>query len=546
MKRLPIGNDEFREIREQDYYYVDKSMLIADFLAAGDKVTLIARPRRFGKTLNMTMVREFFDINVNSKAIFQGLSIMDSEYFNQLNSRPVIYMSFRNCKGKDMDFLAYQIRVELSREFNRFDEILGDLLQVETYAVRQFKQMLQMLEERDLSPKYMTTALADLTRVIREHYGIAPLLLIDEYDQPIISSYEHGYHEEMGDFFSVFYGAGLKGNPDLGQAIMTGIQRVAKESIFSQLNNPKIYTVMTERYSGYFGLTKAETEQLLKYYGWELNSRVRNMYDGYRFADKEVYNPWSVLNYADSGYLDNYWVNTSSNYLIRQALEMAGRGFWDEFDKLAAGASTTVWLNLDTSYTERESNYSLWGLLVNAGYVTIVERIDANSATIRIPNEEVMSEFLILVSEMAGIESQSLSEMFYALTHKDFKKFIDIYQNLVITSTSYMDAKENAYHMLFLGMCMTLRGSYQVSSNLETGTGRSDIILKALKTSLPNVIIEFKQGRNMEELRELALQQIIEQKYYAGLSGEVLCIGLAHDKKRCSVAYKVFMPENSN
>lgn len=504
MKRLPIGNDEFREIREQDYYYVD------------------------------------------SKAIFQGLGIMDSEYFNQLNSRPVIYMSFRNCKGKDMDFLAYQIRVELSREFNRFDEILGDLLQVETYAVRQFKQMLHMLEERDLSPKYMTTALADLTRVIREHYGIAPLLLIDEYDQPIISSYEHGYHEEMGDFFSVFYGAGLKGNPDLGQAIMTGIQRVAKESIFSQLNNPKIHTVMTERYSGYFGLTKAETEQLLKYYGWELNSRVRNMYDGYRFADKEVYNPWSVLNYADSGYLDNYWVNTSSNYLIRQALEMAGRGFWDEFDKLAAGASTTVWLNLDTSYTERESNYSLWGLLVNAGYVTIVERIDANSATIRIPNEEVMSEFLILVSEMAGIESQSLSEMFYALTHKDFKKFMDIYQNLVITSTSYVDAKENAYHMLFLGMCMTLRGSYQVSSNLETGTGRSDIILKALKTSLPNVIIEFKQGRNMEELRELALQQIIEQKYYAGLSGEVLCIGLAHDKKRCSVAYKVFMPENSN
>lgn len=546
MKRLPIGNDEFREIREQDYYYVDKSMLIADFLAAGDKVTLIARPRRFGKTLNMTMVREFFDINVDSKAIFQGLSIMDSEYFNQLNSRPVIYMSFRNCKGKDMDFLAYQIRVELSREFNRFDEILGDLLQVETYAVRQFKQMLHMLEERDLSPKYMTTALAELTRVIREHYGIAPLLLIDGYDQPIISSYEHGYHEEMGDFFSVFYGAGLKGNPDLGQAIMTGIQRVAKESIFSQLNNPKIYTVMTERYSGYFGLTKAETEQLLKYYGWELNSRVRNMYDGYRFADKEVYNPWSVLNYADSGYLDNYWVNTSSNYLIRQALEMAGRGFWDEFDKLAAGASTTVWLNLDTSYTERKSNYSLWGLLVNAGYVTIVERIDANSATIRIPNEEVMSEFLILVSEMAGIESQSLSEMFYALTHKDFKKFMDIYQNLVITSTSYMDAKENAYHMLFLGMCMTLRGSYQVSSNLETGTGRSDIILKALKTSLPNVIIEFKQGWNMEELRELALQQIIEQKYYAGLSGEVLCIGLAHDKKRCSVAYKVFMPENSN
>lgn len=539
MKRLPIGNDEFREIREQDYYYVDKTMLIADFLASGDKVTLIARPRRFGKTLNMTMVREFFDMNVDSRDIFQGLNIMKSEYSSQLNSRPVIYMSFRNCKGKDMDFLAYQIRVELSREFNRFDEILKDALQKKTYAVRQFKEMLHLLENRDLSPKYMTTALADLTRMIHEHYGIAPLLLIDEYDQPIISSYEHGYHEEMGDFFSAFYGAGLKGNPDLGQAVMTGIQRVAKESIFSQLNNPKIYTVMTERYSGYFGLTETETRTLLEYYGKELNPQVKHMYDGYRFADQEVYNPWSILNYADSGYLDNYWVNTSSNYLIRQALETASASFWDDFDKLATGAATTVWLNLDTSYTERESNYSLWGLLVNAGYVTVVKRIDANSAMIQIPNEEVMSEFLILVSEIAGIETQGLREMFYALVHKDFKKFLDVYQNLVITSTSYMDAKENAYHMLFLGMCMTLRGSYVVSSNLESGTGRSDITLKALKASLPHVIIEFKQGGNLEELKEQALRQIMEQKYYAGLEGEVLCIGLAHDKKQCSATYKI-------
>lgn len=417
---------------------------------------------------------------------------------------------------------------------------------MKTYAVRQFKQMLELLDDRNLSPKYMTTALADLTRVIHEYYHIAPLLLIDEYDQPIISSYEHGYHEDMGDFFSAFYGAGLKGNPDLGQAIMTGIQRVAKESVFSQLNNPKIYTVMTERYSSYFGLTEEETGELLEYYGRELSPQVKGMYDGYHFADKELYNPWSILNYADSGYLDNYWVNTSSNYLIRQALEMASRSFWDDFDKLAAGGSTTVWLNLDTSYTERESNYSLWGLLVNAGYVTVEKRIDANSATVRIPNEEVMSEFLILVSEMAGIESQGLREMFYALVHKDFKKFLEVYQNLVITSTSFMDAKENAYHMLFLGMCMTLRGSYQVSSNLESGTGRSDITLQSVKTSLPNVVIEFKQGEDIEKLKDQALQQIMDQKYYAGLDGEVLCIGLAHDKKRCAAAYKVFAPENGN
>lgn len=433
MKRLPIGNDEFREIREKDYYYIDKTMFISDFLAAGDKVTLIARPRRFGKTLNMTMMREFFDINKDSAHIFQGLKITDTEYSDQMNSRPVIYMSFRNCKGMDMDFLAYQIRVELSREFNRFAEIWGQGKQIKTYAVRQFRQMLELLENRDLAPKYMTTALADLTRVLHEHYKIPPLLIIDEYDQPIISSYEHRYHEEMGDFFSAFYGAGLKGNPDLGQAILTGIQRVAKESIFSQLNNPKIYTVMTERYSSYFGLTEAETGELLKYYGRTFDRQVKEMYNGYHFADQELYNPWSVLNYADSGYLDNYWVNTSSNFLIRQALELASKGFWNDFDKLAAGISTTVWLNLDTSYTERESNYSLWGLLVNAGYVTVEKRIDANSAVIRIPNEEVMSEFIVLVTELAGIESQGLREMFFALTHKNFEHFLEIYQNLVIT-----------------------------------------------------------------------------------------------------------------
>lgn len=545
MKRLPIGNDEFREIREKGYYYIDKTMLISDFLAVGDKVTLIARPRRFGKTLNMTMMREFFDMNVDSTDIFQGLKIMETEYAAQMNSRPVIYMSLRNCKGKDMDFLAYQIRAELSREFNRFAELMGSMLQMETYAARQFKQMLDLLENRDLTPKYMTTALADLTRMIRAFYQIAPLLIIDEYDQPIISSYEHGYHEEMGDFFSAFYGAGLKGNPDLDQAILTGIQRVAKESIFSQLNNPKIYTVMSERYSSYFGLTEAETEELLKYYGRTFCQKVKEMYDGYHIGEQELYNPWSILNYADSGYLDNYWVNTSSNFLIRQALELASRGFWEDFDKLAAGNSTTVWLNLDTSYTERESNYSLWGLLVNAGYVTIEKRIDANSSVVRIPNEEVMSEFIVLVTEIAGIESQGLREMFFALTHKDFERFLEIYQNLVITSTSFMDAKENAYHMLFLGMCMTLRGSYQVSSNLEVGSGRSDITLKSLKKSLPNVIIEFKQGKDIEILKEKALQQIMEKEYFTGLDGEVLCIGLAHDRKRCLVSYKILNREHN-
>lgn len=320
---------------------------------------------------------------------------------------------------------------------------------------------------------------------------------------------------------------------------MTGIQRVAKESIFSQLNNPKVYTVLNKQYANYFGLTEGETSQLLNDYGLELNNQVKQMYDGYHFGGIEMYNPWSILSYADNEFLDNYWVNTSSNLLIRKALKKANRQFWNEFDKLAQGDEATVWLTLDTSYVERESNYSLWGLLVNAGYITVMKRIDASSAIVKIPNGEVMSEFQMLVTEIAGIEGQGLQEMFSCLLKQNMDRFLSLYQQAVIECTSFMDAKENAYHMLFLGMCMTLRGTYQVTSNIEVGYGRSDITLKALSPQNPSVIVEFKQGKNIGQLKKEALAQILDNRYYTGLSGKVFCIGLAHNKKECDMALKI-------
>lgn len=379
----------------------------------------------------------------------------------------------------------------------------------------------------------------DLTRIVAACYHISPILLIDEYDQPIMSSYEYNYHDTLGAFFSTFFGAALKGNQSLGQALLTGIQRVAKESIFSQLNNPKVYTVMSHQYAPYFGLTASETETLLKDYGLSLTTDVQQMYDGYLFSGIEMYNPWSVLNYADNAFLDNYWTNTSSNYLIRQALEKATASFWQDFDVLATGAETTVWLNLDTSYVERESNYSLWGLLVNAGYLTVLHRNDATSTVVKIPNNEVMTEFLRIVTEISGLEGQGLSGMLSALLSGDIDRFLLLYQEAVISCTSYMDARENAYHMLMLGMCMTLRGSYEVTSNLEAGLGRSDITLRALLPDKPHIIIEFKQGTDLEALAKAALDQIMKQEYYYTLKGNILCIGLAHDKKRCKINYKM-------
>lgn len=536
-KKLPIGNDEFREVRELNYYYVDKSLMIKDFLEMGDKVALIARPRRFGKTLNITMVKEYFDIMEDSRPLFEGLAIMGTPYASQINSMPVIYLTFKNCRGATVEELIFTLKRELLREYLRFAGVVAKLPE-ESFDRENFFDNLDTLKDKKSSYIYLTNCLADLTRIAEACFNEKPILLIDEYDQPIMSSYEYGFHDELGAFFSTFYGSAMKGNTSLRQALLTGIQRVAKESIFSQLNNPQIYTVMDREYALYFGMTSPEVNQLLREYGLELTDEVKKMYDGYQIGGYEIYNPWSVLNYVKRGRLDNYWVRTSSNFLVRKALSHADKNFWDRFDELAVGKPAAVWLTLDTSFVERESNYSLWGLLANAGYITVTRRIDTNSALVCIPNDEVMAELQMLVTEIAGIDGQDLSLMLSCLIQGDMDTFFSLYKDIVISCTSYMDARENAYHMLFLGMCMTLRGSYEVTSNLEAGYGRSDITLRSLIPDKPNIIVEFKQGADTGHLAGQALRQIMEQRYYHGLKGKTVCVGLAHDKKRCQIEYE--------
>ncbi len=537
---LPIGNDDFRKLRENGSYYVDKTLMIKDFIEMKDEVTLIARPRRFGKTLNVTMLKEFFDIEKDSRDIFNGLAIMDTEYADQINSRPVIYFTFKNSKGTTVEELTAQLKLAMQEQYGYYEEKFRDKLNKNFFSTKKFYESYDLLMDQKSTHIYLSGVLLDLTRVVYEFYHIRPILLIDEYDQPIMSSYEYGYHNQLGPFFANLYGSAMKGNSSLGQALITGVQRVAKESIFSQFNNARVYTVMHKQYASYFGLTVGETEKLLTDYGLILDENVRMKYDGYRFGGVEIYNPWSVLNYADIGSLDNYWINTSSNFLVKQALRTADKRFWEDFDQLASGKEISVWLTLETSYIERDSNYSLWGLLVNSGYLTALKRIDSNTAVVKIPNDEVMSEFQVLIAEISGVDGMDLQLMLSCLINKDMKRFFELYQDIVISCTSYMDAKENAYHMLFLGMCITLRGTYKVTSNIEAGFGRSDITLEALMPAHSHVIIEFKQGEDLERLREEALQQIIDNQYYTGLSGEVLCVGLAHDKKRCSMVHRSY------
>ena len=538
-KTLPIGTDDFRKLRENNAYYVDKTLMIKDFLEMRDEVALVARPRRFGKTLNMTMLREFFDIAKDSKALFEGLAIMDTEYASQINSRPVIYFTFKNVKGVSVEELTAQLKLSMQEEYSYYERIFKGKLDKNSYGTEKFYETYELLMDRKSSYIYLSSALLDLTRVVYEFYGIRPVLMIDEYDQPIMSSYEYNYHEQLGAFFSNFYGSAMKGNPSLGQALITGVQRVAKESIFSQFNNPQVYTVIDKEYAPYFGLNEDETSRLLEEYGLGLNEEVRRMYDGYRIGGIEMYNPWSIINYAKKGRLENYWVKTSANFLVKVALKEADRSFWKAFEQLIGGQEKLVYITLDTSFAERASSYSLWGLLVNAGYMTVTKWVDAETCIVKIPNGEVMSEFQTLIAEISGIERLDLQQMFACLLKRDMETFLELYRSIVISCTSYMDAKENAYHMLFLGMCITLRGSYKVTSNLEAGYGRSDITLQALSPKDINVIVEFKQGENIEQLKEDALRQILDNRYYVGLSGEVLCVGIAHDKKRCEMAYKV-------
>jgi hypothetical protein len=394
------------------------------------------------------------------------------------------------------------------------------------------------LINRNINEDFLTISIEKLILAVYEYYKIKPIVLIDEYDQPILGAVEHGYYEKLKVFFPMFLGGALKGQDRLHQALLTGIQRIVKESIFSQLNNISVYSVIDEKYSQYFGLTENETDKLLSYYDLELSENVKQKYDGYLFGKTEMYNPWSALKYADTGVLDNYWINTSTNALIRESISEADNLFRISFNELIVNGIVKVSADMQCSFFELKHRDTLWGLLINSGYLTISERTRENFVNVRIPNDEVRSEFVKIISDSAGVESKNLSEMFQYLLEKDMEHFMDIYKEIVISCTSYFDAKENAYHMLFLGMCISLNRLYKIKSNIESGHGRSDIYMESLSAERPHIVIEFKQGKDIETLKEAALRQILDNRYYDGLSGECLCIGIAHNKKKCAIAFE--------
>ena len=533
---LPIGISSFSKTRKGNYYYVDKSMLIHELLDGGSEVTLFTRPRRFGKTLNMDMLHEFFDNTKDSKHLFVGLKIEESPFYQEINSYPTLFFSFRESKGSQTALIV-DMKKNIFKEYEKYYFIRDSLV---GFKQKQFDIIVDALFpfDKKLNPN-IASSIEFLTEILSEHYNKPVILIIDEYDTPMENAYNEGYYNHLKDFFRGLYASVLKDNHHLKMGVLTGIQRIAKENIFSGLNNLRVNTVKSNQYGEFFGLLPEETEQLLNDYSLELTEDVTKMYNGYCFGSHQIYNPWSVLNYADTRELSPFWVNTASNTLIQKSILESSLEFKDDFEKLIAHGSVKVPINTDTAFSEQPTTDTLWGLLLNAGYITLVDtKVDRlrQLEEIRIPNIEVKREFQSIMNRYARLPNNSLARMFDALIYDvNLEKFKEIYKHTILTTTSYYDSKENAYHMMFLGMCISLDGFYEVKSNIEVGSGRCDIMLKAKTSKYKHIIIEFKQGNDVKSLAQDALAQIKEKQYYAEFSGDVVLMGIAHNIKECEM-----------
>ena len=540
-KALPIGVDDYRRLKENNYYAVDKTLMIEEFLQRQSIVTLITRPRRFGKTLNMSMMAEFFDITKDSKEIFNDTNITKSLYASNMNQYPTIFVSFANAKGDQIN-VVQQIKEQLRNEYNRYEHIFNNLSKFEE---DDYKQVIDgLMSKSDGKLNNIIDALSFLMKILEKYYQRKVMLFIDEYDTPFIEAHVNGFYDEIKNGLASLLHNSLKTSNSLQYALLTGIQRVAKENIFSDLNNLVVCTVKDHTYDKYFGFNEQETKELLEYYDLKLNEDVKQMYDGYHIGNQEIYNPWSIINYADSHELQPYWVNTSSNKMIKKAMIKKDQAFNQGYEKLVTKGYLQTLVHLDTSFFESRTTSSLWGLFVNAGYLTIAKTISLRDRIyiIKIPNQEVQEEFMNLTAYYLDVSDTLLADLFYALKITNQNLFITTYQRIIKSLPSYYDLKdENSYHMMMLGMCAWLSNEYEIISNKEIGKGRCDIILKA-KGDFTSYIFEFKYTKNnydnLDVLANKAIKQIEKRNYNLNLKGKVIYVGLAHLQKEVVIKWK--------
>ena len=544
MKRIPIGLSDFKELIEEDFYYFDKTKFIDEVIKDGAKVKLFTRPRRFGKTLNMSMLKYFFDIKgvEENRKIFKDLYIEKTESFKEQGQYPVIFLSLKDLKARTWEEMERKIIITLSDFFSEYEYLLNELTGINF-------ENLKKIIYKEANIYDLTTALKFLTKILYEKYNKKVVVLVDEYDSPLVSAYINGYYESAKDFFQTFYSSVLKDNNYLQMGVLTGIIRVIKAGIFSDLNNLRTYTILSDVYTDSYGLTEKEVEKSLEDYGLEYEiSKVKDWYDGYRFGDSEVYNPWSIINFLRFKELRAYWVDTSGNDLINDVLKKITKDTIRALERLFNGEGLRQNISGTSDLSKLLDENELWELLLFSGYLTIEEKIDQKNYILRLPNKEVKELFKDSFLEKYFGRGNKLSDLMEALTENRIDEYEEKLQEILLASVSYNDTKkgnEAFYHGLIMGMGLYLEGEYITKSNIESGLGRYDFSVEPKNKSKRAFIMEFKSTDSIEKLEEVskeALKQIKDKKYDISLKQngikEITYIGIAFYGKQIKISYK--------
>ena len=544
MKRIGIGVSDFKHLIEEDFYYFDKTKFIDEIIKDGAQVKLFTRPRRFGKTLNMSMLKYFFDIKKadENRKLFKDLYIEKTESFKEQGQYPVVFLSLKDLKARTWEEMERKIIITLSDFLSEYEYLLNELTGINF-------ENLKNIVYKKASIDDLTTALKFLTKILYKKYNKKIVVLVDEYDSPLVSAYINGYYEKAKNFFKTFYSSVLKDNNYLQMGVLTGIIRVIKAGIFSDLNNLRTYTILSDDYTDSYGLTEEEVEKSLKDYGIEAEiSNVKDWYDGYKFGDSEVYNPWSILNFLQDKKLRAYWVDTSGNDLINNVLKMKNKNIITALERLFNGEGLRQNISGTSDLSKILSDDEIWELLLFSGYLTVEEKINQDNYILRLPNKEVKSLFRKTFIETYIARGSKLSFLMESLIENKIEDYEENLQEILLTSVSYNDTKkgnEAFYHGLLMGMGLYLEGEYITKSNIESGLGRYDFLIEPKNKSKRAFIMEFKSIDSVEKLEEIskeALKQIKDKKYDISLKQngikEITYIGIAFCGKQIKISYK--------
>ena len=571
-KNLPVGIDNFEVMIQNNYYYFDKTGLIKEILESGTTRILFTRPRRFGKSLNMSMLKYFFDVKNKdeNKKLFENLEISKSEYFDRQGQNPVIFISFKDFEEINWENGFNSIKEEIKSLYNEFRFLREKL---EKSDLMDFDNIWLKKKEGNYS-----RALSNLSRYLFEYYGKKVVLLIDEYDKPIIKAHVNGYYNDVINFFKTFFEKAVKGNDYAEITVITGILRIAKEGIFSGLNNLEVHTILEKKYNEYFGILENDVENALKYYNLDFElDEVKKWYNGYLFGDINVYNPWSIINFLKYRDLKAHWVNTSSNDEIMNYLENSDEKIIFELEELLSHKSIrkeiydfVTFQDIDYALNLNKNNYgfevrengknyeierdyfvndfgyaNIWQFFLHSGYLTIEKKLERNVYDLKIPNEELFDFFRIRFLYRTYRGHYRFYGLGEHLINGNYEKFRLEIRELLKNAISFRDLKEeNSYHLFAIGLVSIMSENYLVKSNVESGDGISDLVLKPKNKTKKAFIFEFKYSRakdskNLKRTARSALKQINDRNYSEGLKyegyKEIVKIGMGFRKKDVEV-----------